>query len=139
MDENHVRLKPLGLAFTFAPIATITGAYTKVVASIRTARATAIIFVGQILPMHPDGCMNGQNGCPDNRVEELNAAIPAWATSLSTATSPIHVVNIYASFGDESAFVPNSSLSGDGVHPTASAAGMMADAWMAALTGAGIP
>jgi len=121
------------------PIATITGAYTKVVTSIRTANANAIIFVGQILPMHPDGCMNGQNGCPDNRAEELNAAIPAWATSQSTATSPITVVNIYASVGTESAFVPNSALSADGVHPTASAAGMMADTWLAALTTAGIP
>ncbi len=121
------------------PIATITGALTKIVTAIRGANPSAIIFAAQILPMHPDGCMGSASGCPDSRVQELNAAIPGWATGLSTGASPIYVVDIYGSIGNASAYVPSSALTGDGVHPNAAGSGMVADAWMSALAAKSIP
>jgi lysophospholipase L1-like esterase len=119
--------------------ATITGAYTKVLSSIRQANPNTIVFVAQILPMHPDGCTDSTSSCPNNGVKTLNAAIPAWASAQSTTASPIYVVNIYASVGDETAYVPNSTLTTDGVHPNAKGSGLVADAWMSALVGKGIP
>ncbi|HEY3495652.1 MAG TPA: GDSL-type esterase/lipase family protein, partial [Polyangiaceae bacterium] len=118
---------------------TITTAFTHLTTSIRDANPNAVIFIGQILPMHPEGCADSNTSCVNNRVKTLNAAIPAWATSQSTAASPIHVVDIYGSIGSSDAFTTNSALSSDGVHPNATGAGMMADAWMEALLAQGVP
>ena len=89
--------------------------------------------------MHPNNCTDGSSGCPNDGVKQLNAAIPAWASGASTAASPICVVDIYASIGDETKYVPNSSLTSDGVHPNAKGSALVADAWMSALVAEGIP
>jgi lysophospholipase L1-like esterase len=118
---------------------TITSAFTHLTEDIREANPNAVIFIGQILPMHPDGCVDSDANCVNNRVKALNAAIPGWAASQATTASPIHVVDIYASIGDADAFTTNSALTSDGVHPNATGAGMMADAWLNALTSRNIP
>jgi lysophospholipase L1-like esterase len=123
--------------------ANVTASYTKLLASLRGANPNVIVFIAQILPMHPNGCTDGSSGCPNDDgtkgIKQLNAAIPAWASGASTAPSPVYVVNVYASVGDETAYVPNSALTTDGVHPNPKGSGLVADAWMAALLGQGIP
>jgi lysophospholipase L1-like esterase len=121
------------------PTSTITTSYTHLMTSLRGANPNIVVFIAQILPMHPDNCLDGASGCPNNGVKLLNDAIPAWATAASTAASPIHVVDIYDSIGDPAAFVPNSATTGDGVHPNATGSGPIADTWMAALLAEGIP
>jgi len=118
---------------------TIITAYTHVLASLRGANPNVVVFVAQILPMHPDGCTDSTSSCPNNGVMALNAAIPAWVTGASTAASPVHLVDIYAAVGDETAYVPNSDLTSDGVHPNPTGSVPIAQAWYDALTAAGIP
>jgi hypothetical protein len=112
---------------------TITGAYSFVVDHFRAQNPNVIFFVAQILPMHPAGCTSCESG-----IEALNAAIPAWASGKATAASPIYVVNIWSTV-DQAAYLPNSTLSADGVHPLPPAAKAMADKWFAALAAHGIP
>jgi lysophospholipase L1-like esterase len=112
---------------------TITGAYSFVVDHFRSQNPSVVFFVAQILPMHPAGC----TAC-ETRVEALNAAVPAWAASKNTAASPVYVVNIWSTV-DQSLYLPNSTLSVDGVHPMPPAAKAMADKWFAALAAHGIP
>ncbi|HTQ04986.1 MAG TPA: GDSL-type esterase/lipase family protein [Polyangiaceae bacterium] len=118
---------------------TITTAYTHLLASLRGANPNIGVFIAQILPMHPDGCTDATTSCPINGVKALNAAIPAWAASASTAASPVYVVNVYASVGDETMYMPNSDLTSDGVHPNAKGSGLVADTWLQALAAQGIP
>lgn len=126
-------------AWNSVPTNTIITAYTHVLASLRGANPNVVVFVAQILPMHPDGCTDATSSCPNNGVMALNAAIPAWATGASTSASPVHVVDIYAAVGDETAYVPNSDLTSDGVHPNPKGSAPIAQAWLDALTAAGIP
>ncbi len=120
------------------PTSTITTSYTKLMSSLRAANPSIIVFIAQILPMHPDNCMDGSSNCPNDGVKTLNAAIPAWATGASTPGSPVYVVDIYNSIGDPAAFVPNSINTGDGVHPNATGSSSIADAWMTAILAHGI-
>jgi lysophospholipase L1-like esterase len=117
---------------------TITTSYTKLLGSLRGANPSIIVFIAQILPMHPDGCTDGSGGCPNDGVKALNAAIPDWATGASTPASPVYVVDIYNSIGDPAAFVPNSTNTADGVHPSATGSSPIADTWMTALLSHGI-
>jgi len=117
----------------------ITTAYTHALASMRGANPNVIVFVAQILPMHPDGCVDSTSSCPNNGVKALNAAIPAWASGASTGASPVYVVDIYGSIGDAAAYKPSSTLTADGVHPNAKGGGLMADAFIAAMAAHGIP
>jgi lysophospholipase L1-like esterase len=113
--------------------ATILGAYSTVLSSLRGASPQVIVFVAQIIPMNPNGC----TAC-ESRVEALNAQIPAWATSKSTAASPIYVVDQHSAFVAAS-YKPSSTYTSDGVHPNAAGGQLMADKWYAALTAKGIP
>ncbi|MBN1917950.1 MAG: hypothetical protein JW889_08590, partial [Verrucomicrobia bacterium] len=112
---------------------TILDAYSTVVDEFRSQNPNVIFFVAQITPLNPSGC--GQ--CEAN-VEALNAEIPDWASGKSTAASPIHVVDIWASL-PAAEYVPNSSYTSDGCHPNAAGSQLMADAWYAALVAQGIP
>lgn len=116
---------------------TVTASYTHLLTSLRGANPNVIVFIAQILPMHPDNCMDGDASCPNARVQALNAAIPDWASGATTAASPVHVVDIYHSV-DAATFVPNSANTSDGVHPNATGSGPIADTWMAALLAHGI-
>ncbi|MES1178333.1 MAG: SGNH/GDSL hydrolase family protein [Myxococcales bacterium] len=113
--------------------ATILDAYSTVLSSLRSASPKVIVFVAQIIPMNPDGCA----AC-ESRVEALNAQIPAWASSKSTATSPIYVVDQHSAFV-ASTYKPSSMYTSDGVHPNVAGGQLMADKWYAALTAKGIP
>jgi lysophospholipase L1-like esterase len=112
--------------------ATITSAYGFVVDQFRAQNPGVIFFVAQITPMHPSAT------CCETGVETLNAQIPAWAATKTTAASPVYVVNVWAAV-DQATYLPNSTYTADGVHPNPPAARQMADAWYAALIARGIP
>jgi acyl-CoA thioesterase-1 len=103
------------------PITDIVGAFSGVVAALRTAQPNVIVFVAQIIPLSPDNCAD----C-EGRVRELNAMIPMWAASESTPESPIHVVDQWTGFDP-------ATHAYDRVHPNMLGSQKMADVWLAAL------
>ena len=109
------------------PPAQILEAYTAVIGSLRAAQPSVIAFVAQIIPLRPQGCSD----C-EARAAALNREIPAWAARLSTAHSPIYVVD------QARGFDPVTDTN-DGVHPNQRGAQKMADAWSTALTTRGLP
>lgn len=73
--------------------------------------------------MAPAGCAN----CPGG-VVSLNNAIPAWASSKTTAQSPIYVVDQWTGFS-------TATDTSDGVHPNAAGLPKIANKWYATLAG----
>jgi lysophospholipase L1-like esterase len=100
----------------------ILGAYTTLVNQMRASNPAMRILVAQIIPMNPANCAD----C-GNRVVAFNAAIPAWAGGLSTAQSPITVVDQWTGFS-------TSADTADGVHPNGTTGiQKMSDRWYPAL------
>jgi lysophospholipase L1-like esterase len=100
--------------------ANILAAYLAVIAEFRKQNANVIFFVSKIIKLNPDGC-----GTCLSSVGALAAALTdSWASTNSTATSPIHLVDDYNSGFDPD----NSADTGDGVHPTLAGATKMATA-----------
>jgi lysophospholipase L1-like esterase len=104
------------------PVSTILGAYTTLVGQMRANNPRMKIIVAQILPMGGSAC----TACTQ-AVINLNAAIPNWATGLSTTQSPIVVVDQWTGFSV-------SSDTGDGVHPNDSGFRKMANKYLTPLT-----
>ena len=104
--------------------ATILAAYTKLVGQMRAANPAVRVLVAQIIPMNPATCAD----CAQ-RVTALNAAIPAWAASLSTAGSPITVVDQWTGFD-------TATDTYDGVHPNDAGNAKIADRWYPAVAAA---
>ncbi|WP_229796193.1 SGNH/GDSL hydrolase family protein [Saccharothrix coeruleofusca] len=107
---------------------TILAAYGKLVDQMRAQKPTVRVIVAKIIPMGTSQCAPcGQ------RVVDLNAAIPGWASGKSTTASPITVVDQWTGFAA-------ATDTYDGVHPNASGERKMADRWfpavVSALTGA---
>jgi lysophospholipase L1-like esterase len=73
--------------------------------------------VAQIIPLNI--------GIAETQVLELNARIPLWARSLSTARSPISVVDQHTGF--------TAADLRDGIHPNESGDRKMAARWFPAL------
>jgi lysophospholipase L1-like esterase len=113
--------------------ALILSAYSTVLSDLRSANSGVIVFVAQIIPMNPAGCAQ----C-EARVEALNAQIPGWASSQSTAASPIYVVDQHSVF-TPATYTPSSTYTADGVHPNVAGGQLMADKWYAALTAHALP
>ena len=134
-DKSDVLLMQFGTNDVWNGVATQTTlqAYTLVLSDFRAINPNVILFVAQITPLNPAGCGN----CEMN-AEALNAAIPAWATSQSTAASPIYVVDVWSAF-TASAYVPNSTYTADGVHPNPAGAALVAQKWYSALVAQGLP
>ena len=102
--------------------ATILAAFTKLVGQMRASNPAMRILVAQILPMNPSNCAD----CAQ-RVINLNAAIPGWAATTSTAASPVTVVDQWTGFS-------TATDTPDGVHPNDSGNRKIADRWYPALT-----
>lgn len=98
---------------------TILAAFTKLVGQMRANNPNLKIAVSQIIPHH--GCAT----CPADAVT-LNNRIPGWAAGLTTARSPIVVVDQWTGFNA-------ASDTGDGVHPNDSGFRKMADRFAPAL------
>ncbi len=111
----------------------ILAAYTKMVGQMRANNPNMKILVAQIIPMY-----TATTQCTDcyQRVIALNAAIPGWASGLSTAQSPITVVDQWTGFD-------TTTDTGDGIHPNDLGIQKMANKWypavVAALGGTPLP
>ena len=134
-DKSDVLLMQFGTNDVWNGVATATilEAYDLVLSDYRAVNPNVILFVAQITPLNPAGCGNCESGA-----ETLNAAIPAWATSQSTSTSPIYVVDVWSAF-TATTYLPNSTYTVDGVHPNPAGAALVAQKWYAALVAQGIP
>ncbi|MDP8999620.1 MAG: SGNH/GDSL hydrolase family protein [Myxococcota bacterium] len=111
----------------------ILDAYAVVLADLRAANPSVILFVALITPLNPTGC-----GSCETNIENVNAQIPSWAASHATAASPVYVVDIHSVF-TASSYVPNSMYTADGVHPNPAGSKLMADKWYNTLIAHGIP
>jgi lysophospholipase L1-like esterase len=80
-------------------------AITKLVGQMRANNPNMKIIVAQIIPMGANACAT----CPAD-VIAFNNRIPGWAASLTTAQSPIVVVDQWTGFN-------TATDTGDGVHP----------------------
>jgi lysophospholipase L1-like esterase len=103
------------------PPATILQAYTTILGRLRGANPNVRVLVAQIIPLLPSGC----NDCP-TRVQNLNAMVPGWASTNSTAASPITVVDQATGFNP-------STDTNDGVHPNPAGSQKIATRWFNAL------
>jgi lysophospholipase L1-like esterase len=106
------------------PPATILAAFTRLVGQMRASNPNMKILVAQIIPMNASNCAE----CAQ-RVVNLNAAIPAWAAGLSTAASPITVVDQFTGFN-------TATDTYDGVHPNDAGNVKIANRWYPALSAA---
>ena len=134
-DKPDVVLMQFGTNDVWNSVATqtILSAYSLVFADFRAVSPNAVFFVAQITPLNPSGCTN----C-EQQVEALNAAIPAWAASQSTAASPVYVVDVWSAF-TASTYLPNSTYTSDGVHPNQAGSALVAQKWYDALVARNIP
>lgn len=110
-------------SFSNTPPATILAAYTTMIKQMRANNPNMIVLVAQIIPINPT---NGCDNCTQD-VVDLDAAIPAWAASLTTTQSPVIVVDQFTGFQDATDTV-------DGVHPSASGNQKIAARWFPPLT-----
>jgi lysophospholipase L1-like esterase len=97
--------------------AKILDAFTTMVGQMRASNPDMKVLVAQILPMNPANCAE----CAQ-RVVDFNAQIPAWAKSVSTAQSPVTVVDQWTGFDDATDTV-------DGVHPNDAGIAKMSAKW----------
>jgi lysophospholipase L1-like esterase len=104
------------------PPATKLAAFTKLIGQMRAANPAMKIIVAQIIPMSAAACAT----CPAD-VAALNAAIPGWATGLSTAQSPVVVADLWTGYDAVADNV-------DGVHPADTGYQKMAAAWYPVLS-----
>ena len=88
-------------------------AFSVTLTKLRQRNPNVTILVAQILPMSRAD------------VSQLNAAIPQWAASRSTADSKIMVVDMHTGF--------NPGWTPDGVHPDATGNQWIAGRWLSAL------
>ncbi|MBN2443109.1 MAG: hypothetical protein JXJ04_17245 [Spirochaetales bacterium] len=101
---------------------TIINAYSKLVDQMRDNNPNMKILVAQIIPMDPaQSCAT----C-DVNVQNLNNAIPGWASSKTTSQSPIIVIDQWTNF-----YYSDTS---DGVHPNDSGIQKISDKWYPALS-----
>jgi lysophospholipase L1-like esterase len=134
-DQADVVLMQFGTndAWNSRSTQSILDAFSTVLADLRAVKPGVILFVAQITPLNPSGCST----CESN-VEALNQQIPGWASSHSTAASPVYVVDLHSAF-DASTYKPSSTYTSDGVHPNVAGAQLIADTWYAALVAHGLP
>ncbi|GIF14642.1 cellulose binding domain-containing protein [Actinoplanes teichomyceticus] len=111
-------------AWSNLPTSTILAAYTTLVGQMRASNPNMRVLVAQIIPLNPPTCAD----C-GRRVIELNAAIPAWAAGLSTAASPITVVDQWTGFD-------TATDTYDGVHPNDAGNAKIAARWYPAVAAA---
>jgi len=102
--------------------AAILAAFTTLVGQMRASNPNMKVLVAQIIPMNPSSCTE----CAA-RVVAFNAAIPAWAAGITTAASPVKVVDQWTGFDD-------ATDTGDGVHPNDAGNVKISDRWYPPLT-----
>ncbi|TXS44411.1 cellulose-binding protein [Streptomyces sp. or43] len=101
---------------------TLLAAYTKLVGQMRAANPAMKVLVAQIIPVNPSSCAE----CA-TRTVAFNERVPAWARGITTAQSPVTVVDQWTGFD-------TATDTYDGVHPNASGDAKMAARWYPALS-----
>jgi lysophospholipase L1-like esterase len=109
-------------------------AYTTVLSQLRAVNPNAIMFVAQIIPVNPsmNGCSSSK---PCNFEATVDSLVPAWATSHSTAASPVFSVNLETLYNN--GYFPGSTYTSDGVHPTLTGSQPMGSTMSAAIIAKG--
>jgi lysophospholipase L1-like esterase len=108
---------------------TILSAYLAVISEFRKQNPNVIFFVSKIIKLDPSGC----GYCLTNVAALAAALTPSWASSNSTASSPIYIIDHY-----DSSFDPtNTADTSDGVHPTPAGAAIMATVTVNAIAASG--
>jgi len=104
------------------PTTTILDAYGVAIDTLRKYAPNVVILLAQIIPMNPSNCSVCAAG-----VQALDAAIPAWAATKSTTSSPIVVVDQWTGFDD-------AADTYDGVHANETTGSQkIADKWFSVL------
>ncbi|KAK1831544.1 Lysophospholipase/Carboxylesterase [Podospora conica] len=98
----------------------IIAAFTTLVGQMRAHNPKIKIVVAQIIPL--GSAMGGSN----TKIQQLNAAIPAWAQGLNKTESPIWVVDQYTGFS-------GTADNRDGIHPNDAGDTKMMNVWYPAL------
>jgi len=98
----------------------IIAAFTTLVGQMRASNPKIKIVVAQIIPL--GSAMAGSN----TKIQQLNAAIPAWAQGQNKTESPIWVVDQYTGYS-------GTADNRDGVHPNAGGDTKMMNVWYPAL------
>ncbi|MFI6966407.1 GDSL-type esterase/lipase family protein [Streptomyces sp. NPDC050255] len=101
---------------------TILAAYTKLVGQMRASNPAMKVLVAQLIPINPSSCTE----CAARTVA-FNERIPGWAQGITTAQSPVTVVDQWTGFD-------TATDTYDGVHPNASGDAKMAARWYPALS-----
>ncbi len=105
----------------------ILSSFVAVITEFRKNNPNVIFFVSKIIKLSPSGC----GSCLTN-VAALAAAItPAWASTNSTASSPVYIIDHY-----DCGFDPSTDAA-DGVHPNLTGATKMATTSYNALAASG--
>ncbi len=116
-EKPEVVLMHFGTNDCWSSVATasIMSAYVTVLAEFRSQNPAVIFFVSKIIPLNPSGC----SSCASN-VTSLDAAITtSWASTNSTATSPVYIIDNWTGFD-------TTTDTADGCHPNVAGAQKMA-------------
>ena len=111
-------------------ISDILSAYVSVIAEFRKNNPNVIFFVSKIVKLDPGGCTN----CLTNVAALAAAVTPAWASTNSTPSSPIYIIDHY-DCGYDPTDIPTETA--DGVHPTLVGATKMATTSYNAIVASG--
>ncbi|HJX65020.1 MAG TPA: GDSL-type esterase/lipase family protein [Polyangia bacterium] len=109
------------------PTSEILSSFAAVITEFRRNNPDVIFFVSKIIELSPSGC----GSCLSNVAALAAALTPAWASSNSTASSPVYIIDHYGCGFDPS------TDAGDGVHPNPTGATKMATASYNALVASG--
>jgi hypothetical protein len=112
------------------PTTLILSAFQAVIAEFRKNNPNVIFFVSKIIKLDPSGCTS----CLTNVAALAAALTPAWASTNSTPSSPVYIIDHY-DCGFDPTDVPTETA--DGVHPTLVGATKMATTSYDALVAAG--
>jgi lysophospholipase L1-like esterase len=112
----------------------IINAYSTILTQLRSVNPNAIMFVAQIIPVNPS-MNNCSSANPCNFEATVDSVVPAWATSHSTAASPVFSVNLETLYNN--GYFPGSTYTSDGVHPTLTGSQPMGSTMSAAIIAKG--
>jgi len=105
----------------------ILSSFVAVITEFRKNNPNVIFFVSKIIKLNPSGC----GSCLTNVAALAAALTPAWATTNSTPSSPVYIIDHYDSGVDPS------TDTADGVHPNLTGATKMATTSYNALVASG--
>jgi hypothetical protein len=105
----------------------ILSSFVAVITEFRKSNPDVIFFVSKIIKLNPSGC----GSCLTNVAALAAALTPAWASTNSTTSSPVYIIDHYGCGFDPA------TDAGDGVHPNLTGATKMATASYNALVASG--